>query len=260
MVKRGYIKKNKLFITIIIILLIIFIILISHRYFTRLVLDIHKKVTYFTFYSLDSLISLKYLYMNKNSIGNLNKRVLLLETENQQLKAENRKLYNILKLKENLKLKNIKCYASVIGANNDGFIYYYLIDKGKNDGVEEGDGVIADGYVLGRIINTYDAVSKIQLLTDEKSSISIKNERTNVVGILSGKGYNQCLINYVPKEEDMAVGDIILTSSLGKSFPEGIKVGVITEVNKKVDALSMFIKIKPFVDIFTISEVAIISR
>lgn len=259
MVKRGYAKKNKLLI-IIIILLFIFIFLIIYRNFTRLAIGIHKKVTYFTFYTLDSFSSLKHLYLNKNSISNLNKRVLLLEAENQQLKAENKKLSNILKLKENIKLKNIKCYASVIGANNDGFIHYYLIDKGEKDGVEVGDGVIADGYVLGRIINIYDTVSKVQLLTDEKSSISVKNERTNVVGILSGKGYNQCLINYVPKEEDMAVGDIIVTSSLGKSFPEGIKVGIITEVNRKVDTLSMLIKMKPFVNVFTISEVAIISK
>ncbi len=253
--------KKKINFLFVFLFAIIFILgLINLKKITNFFSVIHKKTTAYIFYITDTFASFKYVYLTKKSINDLNRRVLFLETENKLLKTENEKLQQLLKIKEEIKIKKIKCYARVIGANNDGFVYYYLIDKGRKDGIEEGDGVIADGFVLGRIVNVYDGTAKIQLLTDVKSSISIKNERSKVTGILSGNGYNECIINYVPKEEDIKEGDIIVTSNLSKSFPEGIKVGIIKEVDKKAEGLSMNIKVKPFVNIFSVDLVAIISK
>lgn len=253
-------KKKINYFFIFLIVLIFFFSILNFKNITNFFSFIHKKITSYIYYVTDTFTSFKYVYLTKKSLSDLNKKILFLETENQLLKTENEKLQKLSKVRDEINLKKIKCFARVIGANNDGFVYYYLIDKGKKDGVEEGDGVIADGFVLGRIINVYDTTAKIQLLIDEKSSISIKNERSKITGILSGKGYNQCVINYVPKEEDMQVGDIIITSNLSKSFPEGIKVGIIKEVDRKTEGLSMNIKVKPFVNIFSVDMVAVISK
>ncbi len=253
-------KKKINFLVIFLIIIIFFLSVLNFKKITNFFTSIHKKTTSYMLYIIDTFASFKYVYLTKKSLFELNKRLLFLETENQLLRIENERLKKLLKSKDEINLKKIKCYARVIGANNDGFIYYYLIDKGKKDGIDEGDGVLANGFVLGRIITLYDTTAKIQLLTDEKSSISVKNERSKITGILTGQKYNRCIINYVPKEEDMKEGDIIVTSNLSKSFPEGIKVGIITEIDRKTENLSMYIKVKPFIDIFSVDIVAIVSK
>jgi rod shape-determining protein MreC len=139
-------------------------------------------------------------------------------------------------------------------------IFYYVIDRGRQDGVEEGDGVISSGFAVGRVIKVMDDTAQVQLLTDAKSSISVKTERGRVAGILTGKGYNLCEMNYVPKEEDIKTGDVVITSMLGGSFPEGIPAGKITNVRKDIQGLSMFIEVRPFADVFKIEDIIIIKK
>jgi rod shape-determining protein MreC len=100
----------------------------------------------------------------------------------------------------------------------------------------------------------------VQLLIDADSRISVRVERSKVVGILIGKGYNLCELDYVPKEEDIIEGDVLVTSGLGKSFPEGIRVGKVIKVDKKTDGLSMTVKVKPYVSVFNIQEVMVVSK
>ncbi|MCE5300245.1 MAG: rod shape-determining protein MreC [Spirochaetia bacterium] len=186
---------------------------------------------------------------------------MVLEAENGVLKAENERLRGLAGLKASRDFRNsVICFAMVIGANDDGFIYYYTINRGSEDGVEEGDGVITGGGVAGRIIKVSRSTSMVQLLTDVKSSISIKIPRSKVIGILSGENYNSCIINFVPKEEDVKEGDLVVTSGLGRSFPEGIPVGIVTAANRRVDGLSMSIRVKPMVRIMSVGEVAVLRK
>jgi rod shape-determining protein MreC len=100
----------------------------------------------------------------------------------------------------------------------------------------------------------------VQLLTDVKSSISARVERSGVAGILIGAGNNICELKYVPKEEDVQLGDVILTSELGASFPAGIKIGEVTAVDKKSNNLSLVVRIKPYVNTNTVREVLVVRK
>ncbi len=80
------------------------------------------------------------------------------------------------------------------------------------------------------------------------------------MGILTGKGYRECSLDFVPKEEDIKEGDLIVTSGLGKSFPEGMKIGEVTKVDKKVDGLSMKVKVRPLAEVFEVEEVIVLKK
>jgi rod shape-determining protein MreC len=69
-----------------------------------------------------------------------------------------------------------------------------------------------------------------------------------------------CELLYVAKEEDFIIGDVLVASGLGKSFPEGVKIGTVVQVNNKTDGLSMEIKVKPFVDVFKVQEVIVVGK
>ncbi len=220
---------------------------------------VQKKTAQIAYDIKDSFRAIAYLKAARENVQRNNRAILELQAELQMVKDENERLKKLLALKNFKEFGGGKrIFANVIGGNTDGYIRYYIIDKGFNDGLAEGDGVIGRGGVLGRISRVDAGTAAVQLLTDTKSSISVRNERSRVVGILNGSGNNECEMNYVPKEEDVSVGDMIITSGLNRAFPGGIRVGTVTHVEKKTDGLSLKIKVKPYVNTFSAQEVFII--
>jgi rod shape-determining protein MreC len=213
------------------------------------------------FYVKDTFKSIRYVSSAKTGIQALAEKNLFLDLQNQSLMSENERLKKILQMKtENSFKQYTKCFATVIDSNDDGFIQYYLIDRGVKNGVDRGDGVVSAAGVLGRISSIMPDSSRVQLLTDAESRISVRVERNKLVGILIGKGFNLCELDYVPKEEDIVEGDVLVTSGLGKAFPEGLKVGKVIKVDKKTDGLSMTVKVKPYASVFNIQEVIVVGR
>ncbi len=207
---------------------------------------VSKSVSDYVFYVKDTFKSIKYVSAAKTGIQVLTRKNISLDAENQALKAENEKLKRLLSLRpgKTSPLK-VRAVASVISATDEGFIYYYTVDKGSDDGVEEGDGVLSASGVIGRVAYVSPSFSKVQLINDAKSSISARIERSRVTGIVTGSGV-ACEMNYVPKEEDVEAGDIVVSSGIGRSFPEGLKIGTVSAIDRKAEGLSMKITVKPF--------------
>lgn len=221
---------------------------------------ISKSASDYVFYIKDTFRSIKYVSSAKTGIQVLSRKNISLDAEIQSLKAENEKLRRLLAMKTDYSrgLK-VKAFASVIAAADTGFIYYYTVDKGAEDGVEEGDGVVSKDGVLGRVISVSESFSKVQLINDAKSSISVRIERSRVSGILAGRG-TFCELEYVPKEEDVEAGDIVVTSGLGKSFPEGLRIGRVASVDKKAEGLALKITVKPYAATQSADEVMILRK
>lgn len=255
--------SKKFYITIIIIcIFIVFFIKrkVSFDFIGSFFSGVQKNISENLFYIRDSLTVSRYIKDSNKIINDLNQRYSNLVIEYQILKSENEKLKRLLKLaNDNKAKKNIKCYANVIGACEDGFIYNYLIDKGQKDGLEVGDGVVSKDGVAGVIQKVFFNTSVVLLLIDVKCKISVRIERNKKTGILIGKGYNLCELEYISKEEDVVVGDVVVTSGLSSSFPEGLRVGKIISIDKKTDKLTLDIKVKPFVNVTEIQEVYIVS-
>lgn len=87
--------------------------------------------------------------------------------------------------------------------------------------------------LAGKVISTSPHFSEILLLTDTNFSVAVRVERTRSEGIVSGTGTNMCILKYIPVEEDIMVGDRLITSGTDGIFPEGIKVGVVKKIEKK---------------------------
>lgn len=73
-------------------------------------------------------------------------------------------------------------------------------------------------------------------------------------------GLRKCQLKYIPLEEEVKVGNIIITSGLDSLFPQGIPVGYISKVDKKGAGLFQNIEVTPFEDNSKVEEVAIIKR
>jgi len=133
-----------------------------------------------------------------------------------------------------------------------------IINQGKVQGVKEGLPVLAPQGIVGRIVAVYPEYSKVMLIVDRKSGADAMIQRTRIRGILKGKGGNRCSLEFVPKNADVKVGDLVLASGLVGLYPKGLVFGKVTEANKKNPGVFQEIEVTPNVDLSTLEEVLVV--
>jgi rod shape-determining protein MreC len=133
-----------------------------------------------------------------------------------------------------------------------------IINQGKAQGVKEGLPVLAPQGIVGRIVVVYPEYSKVMLIVDRKSGADAMVQRTRVRGILKGKGGNRCSLEFVPKNADVQVGDLVLASGLVGLYPKGLVFGKVTAANKKNPGVFQEIEVSPNVDLSTLEEVLVV--
>lgn len=172
-----------------------------------------------------------------------------------ELVEENKRLKGLLNLKESR--KEVVTIAKVIRTGSNKFLKTLWIDKGENHGIKIGMPAITLNGLVGKVIFTSSNFSEILLLTDPNFSVAVRVERTRTEGIISGTGTNLCVLKYIPLEEDIMVGDRLITSGTDGIFPEGIKVGVVRKIDRK-KGFFQHIEVIPYQSDSRIEEVAII--
>ena len=142
-----------------------------------------------------------------------------------------RRLEALLDLKKQLALPITG--ARVVAYDPSQWSRCVIIDTGKEEGVTVGLPVLSGDGIVGRIVQAYPHYAKVMLIVDRNSGADAMVQRTRVRGILQGKGGNRCSLEYVPKNADVEVGDLVLASGLGGISPAGQVFGRVTHVDKK---------------------------
>jgi rod shape-determining protein MreC len=133
-----------------------------------------------------------------------------------------------------------------------------IIDQGKAQGVKAGLPVLAPQGLVGRVVEVYPQYSKVMLIVDRKSGADAMVQRTRVRGVLKGKGGNRCSLEFVPKNADVQVGDLVLASGLVGLYPKGLVFGKVTAANKKNPGVFQEIEVTPSADLSTLEEVLVV--
>jgi rod shape-determining protein MreC len=118
--------------------------------------------------------------------------------------------------------------------------------------------VISPEGVIGQILKTAPHYATVLLITDYNSAIDSIVERTRAKAIVEGKGENRCQLKYLLRADEVALGDVVVTSGLGGNFPKGLMVGEIKKVDKKGHGVFQFAELIPSVDMTQLEEVFII--
>ena len=173
-----------------------------------------------------------------------------------ELKLENQRLNKLLGFKENTKMDLLT--AKVIG--KDLLIDHttLTINRGTFHGVKEFMAVITIGGVVGYVIQPQTFTSQILLLTDRYASIDGIVQRSRARGIVEGLNKKTCRLSYLERDDDIKVGDKIVTSGLNNIFPKGFAVGTVTDVVKSQYDISQEVTIKPAINPFTLEEVFVV--
>jgi rod shape-determining protein MreC len=108
-----------------------------------------------------------------------------------------------------------------------------LVNRGGTNGVYKSQPVVTGDGVLGQVFRTGPFSSEIILITDSEHALPVQVVRSGVRTIALGTGRSTSLeLPFVPQNYDVKVGDLLVTSGLGRVFPFGLPVARVTKVER----------------------------
>ncbi len=122
----------------------------------------------------------------------------------------------------------------VIGIGGGTFERTIVIDVGAAHGVRRDAPVLDESGVLGRVIAVGRSSARVLLLSDLNSHIPVRNERSGIVGILRGQNGPELVLDFVENLDQVAVGDILVTSGHNTVFPPDLAIARITKIEDEV--------------------------
>lgn len=175
-----------------------------------------------------------------------------------ELERENRELRELLgsSYYEQFELK----LASVIGRTKTDWKNTIFIDKGKNHNIKIDRPVISQSGLIGKVIATSKNFSEVRLINDPNSSVASMVQKTRKTGVIQGIGDTILNMDLIPKEAEIEIGDIIITSGLGGVFPKGILIGRVYDIKNLDYKLYKSIEVLPSSNFKDLEEVLIITN
>ena len=135
------------------------------------------------------------------------------------------------------------------------FLKSFMINKGKKDGIIKGMTVFSKSYLIGTIVESNFLTSRVLLITDLNSKVSVILQDTGVNAILTGAGKKTNLIlEYLPEDFEPAPNKIIYTSGKDGFLAAGLPIAE-TYLNDKNE-----LKIKSLADPQQASIVHVVKR
>lgn len=150
--------------------------------------------------------------------------------------------------------------AKVIDNNITQSVNYIMINKGINDGIEKGQGLITGLGVVGIITNTSADYAMAMSVVSTKSRISLKHKKSGAFGNLTWDGSNPWVlsIDNVSKTNIVAIGDTFVTAGYSNFFPPNIPAAIVTEVKQDPSTSFLYIDVKLSIDINKLDFVYIV--
>ena len=146
--------------------------------------------------------------------------------------------------------------ARVIASNPDANSAVIYIDQGAHDDIKKGMGVITPEGVVGRVIEAFRDTSQVMLITDRESGVGAMIANSRVQSPVSGTGEPLLAMNFVGNDEEVSVGQRVITSGMDRIFPKDLPVGIISSV--KPGAERKQIRVKPAVNLEKLEEVIVL--
>ncbi|MBP1630313.1 MAG: Rod shape-determining protein MreC [Bacteroidetes bacterium] len=132
--------------------------------------------------------------------------------------------------KQQFEYEDAKVIQKTINKRNN----YFMLNKGKINGVKKNMAVICPNGIVGVVVNVTNNFSLVMSVLHQDSRPNVKNTRTKITGTLiwEGGSYAKGKIIDIPSSIPLKKGDTITTSGFSQDFPEGIMIGTIESFTK----------------------------
>ena len=157
-----------------------------------------------------------------------------------------------------------KVAAQVISKDPGNWYDTFVINKGSADGIEKDMNVIANGGLVGLVVEVETNCATVRSIIDDSSSVSAMTASTSDTCIVSGDlrlmDEGKLAFSQMSTENAVAVGEQIVTSNISDKYLRGILIGYVSEVTEDSNHLTNTGYITPAVDFKHIQEVLVIKE
>jgi rod shape-determining protein MreC len=150
--------------------------------------------------------------------------------------------------------------ASVIGRDPSPFLHYVIINRGSDDGLKRGMPVVTQKGLVGRVTQVTAKGARVKLITDPSMIVNVRIQPSRSEAVLKGSITGDVNLEQIPQEDEIAPGDLIVTSGLGGNYPPDIIVGQVTSVRSQEYALFQSASVQPVADFSTLDIVLVITN
>jgi rod shape-determining protein MreC len=184
------------------------------------------------YYWADEILSSKQELLDKNrefEARHLENRVQLQKLD--IIEKENARLRKLLSATS--KKTERLLISEIINVDVDPYRQLILLNKGTNNDVYRGQPIIDAQGIVGQILHVGPMSSTAILITDASHAMPVQIDRTGLRANAFGTGkIDQLKLRYLPHNVDVKVGDMLISSGLGGTFPPNYPVATITKVER----------------------------
>jgi rod shape-determining protein MreC len=156
------------------------------------------------------------------------------------LKRENAQLRGLLQAKQRLQQTSVM--AEVLYSARDPFSRKLVLDKGLDQDIQAGAAVVDADGVIGQVTRVYPFLAEVTLITDKDQAVPVQNLRSGLRAIVFGNGRAGTLdLRFMPINADIEVGDTLVTSGIDGTYPAGLPVARVSDIER--DAAQAFARI-----------------
>ena len=208
-------------------------------------------VDIFNYYLMNVSASKENRTLKKN-INDLNSEIFHFK----EVERENKRLKELLDFGDDIRYKKVLAQIVAWDASSDFSVI--RINKGLKQGLKLQSTVVTSSGLVGYIYRLTDNFADILTILDRNNRVDSIVERTRSHGIIEGYISGKCVMKYVERSAPVTLEDTLITSGLGNIYPKGIKVGIVSKIEKESYGITQYIEVKPSVDFSRLEEVIVL--
>lgn len=175
------------------------------------------------------------------------------------LASENQQLRELLGLRARIQRTLIP--AEILHAPRDPFTRRVMVDRGTRHNVQAGFAVVDRTGVVGQVTRVFPWASEVTLVTDKEHAVPIQVLRSGLRGVTFGIGYDGTLeLRFMPVNADIQNGDLLVTSGIDGTYPAGLPVAVVTNIERNTAYAFARITCTPAAGVSSYGQVVLVSR
>ena len=123
--------------------------------------------------------------------------------------------------------------AEIVYVERDIFKRKVFVDKGTQKNIVAGQVVMDETGLVGQVTRVYPWLSEVTLITDKDHAVPIQMLRTGLRAVVFGSGdISNLSLRYMPSSSDIQVGDVMVTSGIDGTYPAGLPVAKVTQIER----------------------------
>ncbi|MBT8147977.1 MAG: rod shape-determining protein MreC [Gammaproteobacteria bacterium] len=150
--------------------------------------------------------------------------------------------------------------AEIINASPDPFSKRIMINKGARDGVFVGQALLDANGLMGQVEEVLPFTSWVLLITDFHHVTPIEVNRNGERALARGSrsGASELELEFVTQTQDIAAGDLLVSSGMGQVYPKDYPVAEVTSVFRDPGQPYLQVKARPIAQIASTRNVMLV--